>query len=866
MNNSKHFHQNPSGYFRPQPSSTLYNDLLYPSLSSSLNNQMYKTAQNFSINHIRGFSDSPGGGRGSNWQKLKDEILSPGDEENSTLLTSSPLTNLSVYSGSSKPVSSLNTSLISRSNNRSSTPSWKKNFSNTSVGGAYLPYESSNGKKTLILDLDETLVHSAFKPFYFKADMTLNVKYDGDNHPVHVLKRPYVDEFLSKMSQHFEIVVFTASISQYANPLLDRLDINNVITHRLFREHCVYNRGLYIKDLRKLGRELKDMIIVDNNPVSYTVNQDNGIPIPTWHYDKTDTELLKLIPILEFLAYVDDVRGYVKKIVSGNEIDFKIANAVINNNKKNSNTSKFPYYIQPSPSYNNIQQRKIIPNQKNIRLVNLDDLEDKINNNRSNYNVNPSQLSMNYSQSTFSTNMNKSEIYKRDMNNTFNEQGINRNGKYIENDSFTRTGTAFNPQNINSFKSQMSYTPKINYRSQMEGDANNNVPRLNKENKFESYTGTYLNRRHDLQSNNNNYFINNNEYPSITTSPNININIVNQNVSNLVLNERNRKTTENLLNESNSEKIYRKQYKEDNIDITPSQNAIQEKKLLTNNFFRTINVNEEPKGNKPPSSMLSIGNLNNQFISQEKQFGLYNTINSNSKQGEYQIEGPKPLSPFQQNIDSMEVPNSNQNDISLDNTSSNYTPNFPTLNDYQNYATNTTEEEPPTNSSLIFNRSLSQYQIPTIDTRPKPSLFSSSLSYIPTKKYISSNIYTQDSKAAYQKSTNDVLKYRMLTPNRRYNDELIHRDFYNSRSVERIKRDFSPNRRMYNSNYLQERENNLAFGRYNNINQPGNLDYMKYNLQFRRPFAYNGGKEYNYSNSSNYYFLPPYQNRSGDYY
>ena len=148
----------------------------------------------------------------------------------------------------------------------------------------------------------------------------------------------------------------------------------------------------------------------------------------------------------------------------------------------------------------------------------------------------------------------------------------------------------------------------------------------------------------------NNYYINNNEYPSITTSPNININIVNQNVSNLVVNDRNRKTTESLLNESNSEKTYRKPYKDDNIDITPSQNQIQEKKLLTNNFFRTINVNEDPKGTKSTSSILSIGNLNNQFTSQDKhQFGLYNTINSNSKPDEYQIEGTKPLSPFQTN-------------------------------------------------------------------------------------------------------------------------------------------------------------------------------------------------------------------------
>ena len=365
MNNNRLY--NPSSLSYLRPSSSLYSDSLYSSLSSSLSNPMYKTSNNFhSSSHTRGFSDSPpNANRTSKWQRLKDEILSPGDEDNASSTSTSSTTNLSVYN-TSKVISNKNYP-IANNNYRSATPSWKKPFSSSST--AFLPYESSNGKKTLILDLDETLVHSAFKPFYFKADMTLNVQYDGSSHPVHVLKRPYVDEFLRKMSEHFEIVVFTASISQYANPLLDRLDSQRVITHRLFREHCVFNRGLYIKDLRKIGRELKDMIIVDNNPISYTVNQDNGIPIPTWHYDKTDTELLKLIPILEFLAYVDDVRAYIKKIVSGNEIDFKIANAIMNNTKKskiNENMSRSPYYVTPSPSYNDIKPKM---KQRNISSV-----------------------------------------------------------------------------------------------------------------------------------------------------------------------------------------------------------------------------------------------------------------------------------------------------------------------------------------------------------------------------------------------------------------------------------------------------------------------------------------------------------------
>ena len=778
MNNNRLY--NPSSLSYLRPSSSLYSDSLYSSLSSSLSNPMYKTSNNFhSSSHTRGFSDSPpNANRTSKWQRLKDEILSPGDEDNASSTSTSSTTNLSVYN-TSKVISNKNYP-IANNNYRSATPSWKKPFSSSST--AFLPYESSNGKKTLILDLDETLVHSAFKPFYFKADMTLNVQYDGSSHPVHVLKRPYVDEFLRKMSEHFEIVVFTASISQYANPLLDRLDSQRVITHRLFREHCVFNRGLYIKDLRKIGRELKDMIIVDNNPISYTVNQDNGIPIPTWHYDKTDTELLKLIPILEFLAYVDDVRAYIKKIVSGNEIDFKIANAIMNNTKKskiNENMSRSPYYVTPSPSYNDI---KPMMNQRNIKMMNanIDENENDISNH--------SQLNMNYSHANFT--INKNNIYRTNNNNE---------------DDFTRTGTSFHPNNEQNFKSQMSYTPKINYRSQMENDnkGNNEINRVNEGNKIGAYTGTFLNRRHDPQKNN--YFAD-----PMTTSPNININIVNQNVSNLVVNnERNKKYDNDI--------SYRKLYQ-------GNSSSINEKPLVANNFMRTINVNDTPT-------------KTNQYTTQIKhQYGLYSTINE------------KPTINKPPEIDT-------NNDISLD--SSNFTPNFMTLNEYPNNMTTSTDEE--LNQSSMLNRSISNYK----GIRPKTSLFSSSMSYLPQTKYTSK--YVQESRSPYRNE--ETIRTRMMTPNRRYEDNITQKDFYNSRSVERVRRDMSPNRRIYNTGssfYLQERENNLAFGRYNNnINQSGN-DYMKYNLQFRRPFAYQGREFNNYSNMPSYY--SSYQSRNGEYY
>ena len=84
------------------------------------------------------------------------------------------------------------------------------------------------GKKTLVLDLDETLVHSSFKPI-LDPDFIIPVEIEGRIVDVYVLKRPLMDEFLTAVGQIYEVVVFTASLSKYADPLLDLLDPDNVI-------------------------------------------------------------------------------------------------------------------------------------------------------------------------------------------------------------------------------------------------------------------------------------------------------------------------------------------------------------------------------------------------------------------------------------------------------------------------------------------------------------------------------------------------------------------------------------------------------------------------------------------------------------
>lgn len=109
------------------------------------------------------------------------------------------------------------------------------------------------------------MVHSSFKSLR-NADFVIPVEIDSQYHNVYVIKRPGVDEFMKRVGELYEVVVFTASVSRYGDPLLDQLDIHKVVHHRLFRESCYNHEGNYVKNLSVLGRPLRDTIIIDNSP------------------------------------------------------------------------------------------------------------------------------------------------------------------------------------------------------------------------------------------------------------------------------------------------------------------------------------------------------------------------------------------------------------------------------------------------------------------------------------------------------------------------------------------------------------------------------------------------------------------------
>lgn len=176
----------------------------------------------------------------------------------------------------------------------------------------------SRGKKTLVLDLDETLVHSSFQDVK-KPDTVLRIESEGGEElTISVKYRPGLREFLEALAPVYELMVFTASLPNYADKLLDLIDPDRLIEVRLFRDSCTKIGDVYIKDLSLLGRDLSQTILIDvrsmqNSPDASLLQPANGILVKSYMSEEDDKELLRLIPVLKELARARDVRELLRK-------------------------------------------------------------------------------------------------------------------------------------------------------------------------------------------------------------------------------------------------------------------------------------------------------------------------------------------------------------------------------------------------------------------------------------------------------------------------------------------------------------------------------------------------------------------------
>jgi len=199
------------------------------------------------------------------------------------------------------------------------------------------------GKKILLLDLDETLIHSDFSLEYINDK---NIKYDKvikfkerenefeenyedyydmrrkkirqslfneeKEYKVGIFVRNGAKTFLTEVSKYFEVGIFTASVKEYADAIIDYLDPNkNLIKFRLYRNNCInINDKFFIKDLRIIqGVDIKDIILLDNSIYSFTTQLNNGILVNSFFNDKNDIELSNVYEyLINYLLKADDVR------------------------------------------------------------------------------------------------------------------------------------------------------------------------------------------------------------------------------------------------------------------------------------------------------------------------------------------------------------------------------------------------------------------------------------------------------------------------------------------------------------------------------------------------------------------------------
>ena len=145
-------------------------------------------------------------------------------------------------------------------------------------------------KICLVLDLDETLIHSSFVPVK-NCDFTFHYVSKSNDLTVYVNFRPNAVEFVKNLAPLYEIVFFTASYKEYADPIIEQLDEEKMVKYRLYRDSCTELGGNFVKDLSRMNRRLERIIILDNSPTAYLLQPDNAISISSWYEDQKDQEL-----------------------------------------------------------------------------------------------------------------------------------------------------------------------------------------------------------------------------------------------------------------------------------------------------------------------------------------------------------------------------------------------------------------------------------------------------------------------------------------------------------------------------------------------------------------------------------------------
>jgi TFIIF-interacting CTD phosphatase-like protein len=163
--------------------------------------------------------------------------------------------------------------------------------------------------KLLVLDIDETLVKARFSSGDFRVG------------PYEIKKRPFLDEFTNQVLQWYELAVWSSASSNYVEEIAKNIfkcplkfvwSSNKCIPKRNFDTDEFY----YVKDLKKVktfGYDLANVLMIDDSPEKLERNYGNLVRILPFHGDPADTSLKNILPFLESLKDVPDVRKVEKR-------------------------------------------------------------------------------------------------------------------------------------------------------------------------------------------------------------------------------------------------------------------------------------------------------------------------------------------------------------------------------------------------------------------------------------------------------------------------------------------------------------------------------------------------------------------------
>lgn len=167
----------------------------------------------------------------------------------------------------------------------------------------------------LILDLDETLIYSAFEPLDRPADFRVGT--------YHTYMRPGAREFIAFCRMHFRVAVWTSSTELYAQAIVEELfGADHRLEFLWSRERCIEvfdsetRSHEWVKDLAKVRRQgfdLEQILVVDDSPRLLARNYGNLIRVLPFRGDTEDRELRMLASYLLELKDVANVRAIDKR-------------------------------------------------------------------------------------------------------------------------------------------------------------------------------------------------------------------------------------------------------------------------------------------------------------------------------------------------------------------------------------------------------------------------------------------------------------------------------------------------------------------------------------------------------------------------